>query len=94
MFEDIDRIIVENTRTGEVLAVITEDEVTTASDEIVVRMRPVYDRASDDQVNANDSPCKPYASAVVDYLTNPANVFAALSGALIAHFIIGPLLFG
>lgn len=43
VFEGIDRIIVENIRTGEVLAVITQHEVTTASDEIVVRMRPVRD---------------------------------------------------
>ena len=43
MLEGIDRIIVENITTGEVLAVITNDEVTTASEEIVVRMRPIYD---------------------------------------------------
>lgn len=43
MLNNVDRIVVENTRTGETLAVITEDEVTTASEEIVVRMRPIYD---------------------------------------------------
>ncbi|MBQ9039314.1 MAG: hypothetical protein IJ119_11820 [Clostridia bacterium] len=43
MLESIDRIIVENITTGEVLAVITNQEVTTASDDIVVRMRPQYD---------------------------------------------------
>ena len=43
MFEGIDRIIVENIKTKEVLAVITEKEVNTASDEIVVRMQPNYD---------------------------------------------------
>ena len=43
MLEGIDRIVVENVETGEVLAVITDDEITTASDEIVVRLRPVYD---------------------------------------------------
>ena len=43
MLERIDRITVENIATGEVLAVITNQEVTTASDDIVVRMRPQYD---------------------------------------------------
>lgn len=43
MFRDIDRLIVENVKTGEVLATITDDEISTASEDIVVRMRPVYD---------------------------------------------------
>ena len=43
MLDGIDRIIVENIKTKEVLAEITENEITTASEEIVVRMRPVYD---------------------------------------------------
>ena len=43
MFDGIDRIVIENIKTNEVLAEITENEITTASEEIVVRMRPVYD---------------------------------------------------
>jgi len=43
MLKDVDRIIVENIKTGERLAVITEDEITTASKDIVVRLRPVYE---------------------------------------------------
>jgi len=43
MFDGIDRIVIENIKTNEVLAEITEGEITTASEEIVVRMRPVYD---------------------------------------------------
>ena len=43
MFKDVDRIIVENIKTGEQLAVITDDEITTANKDIVVRLRPVYE---------------------------------------------------
>lgn len=43
MLEDFDRVIVENIKTGEVLAVITDTEIDTASEDIVVRLRPVYD---------------------------------------------------
>lgn len=42
MLDGFDKITIENTMTKETLAVITDEEITTTSDEIVVRMRPVY----------------------------------------------------
>lgn len=43
MLEGIDRITVMNAKTSEELAVITPDEITTSSDDVVVILRPVYD---------------------------------------------------
>ena len=37
---EYDRLVVENTETGEEIAVITRNEVTTADDKIVVRLKP------------------------------------------------------
>ena len=37
---EYDRLIVENTETGEEIAVITKDKVITANDRIVVRLKP------------------------------------------------------
>lgn len=103
MLEGIDRVIVENITTGEALAVITDDEVTTASDEIVVRMRPIYDgskakmlrneipyRVNDQAANYRH---KPVMNAIVSLLTNPAFFFGCLSGGLLARLILGPIVF-
>ena len=40
---EYDRLVVENSETGEEIAVITRDEVTTADDKIVVRLKPSED---------------------------------------------------
>lgn len=40
---EYDRLVVENSETGEEIAVITQDEVTTADDKIVVRLKPSED---------------------------------------------------
>lgn len=40
---EYDRLVVENSETGEEIAVITRDEVTTAADKIVVRLKPSED---------------------------------------------------
>ena len=40
---EYDRLVVENSETGEEIAVITRNEVTTADDKIVVRLRPSED---------------------------------------------------
>lgn len=39
----IQEIRVENTHTGDVIAIISEDEVDTSGDEIVVVVKPKYD---------------------------------------------------
>lgn len=40
---EYDRLVVENSETGEEIAVITRNEVTTADDKIVVRLKPSED---------------------------------------------------
>lgn len=103
MLEGVDRIIVENVTTGEVLAAITHEEVTTASNEIVVRMRPIYedslfDKKANNEHNksSNDGSNNrhaPIMSSVLSLLTNPAFFFGCLSGGLLARFILSPIVF-
>lgn len=38
--DSYEKLSVENTATGEVIAVVTNDTVTTASEEIVIRLMP------------------------------------------------------
>ena len=118
MLDGYDRIIVENTVTGETLAVITDDEVTTASNEIVVRMRPVYDEPIRISIDAKEvfravvssldheadekhdqtgdnraNNCHtPIMRSVLSLLTNPAFFFGCLSGGLLAHFVLSPII--
>ena len=40
---EYDRLVVENSETGEEIAVVTRNEVTTADDKIVVRLKPSED---------------------------------------------------
>jgi hypothetical protein len=40
ILDEYERLIVENIKTGEQIAVITDDEVTTADEDIVVRLKP------------------------------------------------------
>ena len=99
----IDRIIVENITTGEVLAVITDDEVTTASNEIVVRMRPIYKdslfdkKANNEHYKSSNNSSNyrhaPIMRSVLSLLTNPAFFFGCLSGGLLARLILGPIVF-
>ena len=44
--------------------------------------------------DSTDDCHNPVVAAISSLLTNPALFFGALSGALIAYFILGPLLFG
>lgn len=38
--EDVARIIVENIKTGEQYAVITDDSIETSNDDVVVKLKP------------------------------------------------------
>lgn len=103
MLEGIDRVIVENITTGEVLAVITDDKVTTASDEIVVRMRAIckdslFDKKANNEYykssnNGSNNRYAPIMRSVLSLLTNPAFFFGCLSGGLLARLILHPIVF-
>ena len=102
MLKEVDRIVVENIRTGEALAVITDDEITTASDEIVVRLRPIYPESTSEQKANNEynhagNNCSkdsnaPIMRLALSLLSNPALFFGCLSGGLLAHFVLLPII--
>ena len=97
-----DCVIVENTATGEVLAVITDKEITTASDVIVVKMRFDNNGLSFSK-NTNNKQYKPgndgaknrhtpIMQSVLSLLTNPAFFFGCLSGGFLSHFVLCPII--